>query len=295
MDVSVLLAADAAIGESPTWVAAEEAVYWIDVKAPALHRLILSSGMVRTWRLPADIGAFALTRNRADAIVALRSGLFRLGLRTSDLAPLAPPPFDPCLHRFNEGACDSHGRFWLGTMFDPIGPTQAPPEPAALHSFTLGDGLHPQPDAAELHNGMAWSPDETIFYLAHSRRRTVFAFPFDVGNGRLGTPRRFVTTPPALGVPDGAAVDAEGGYWCALHGGWCLHRYGPDGRLDRTVRLPVSQPTMCAFAGRDLDLLIVTTATDKLSTDQRAREPHAGSLLCLRTATPGIARHCTVA
>ena len=36
--VEVVLDAGATIGESPTWSADERALYWIDVKKPALHR-----------------------------------------------------------------------------------------------------------------------------------------------------------------------------------------------------------------------------------------------------------------
>ncbi len=291
MKVDLLLDAHATIGESPTWVAPEQAIYWIDVKAPALYRLTLGTGDVRDWRLPADVGAFALTEERSHAVVALRTGIFRLSFDSGELTRLAPPPYDPKLYRFNEGACDSRGRFWVGTMFDPQGEAQQPPEPASLHSFSLSGGLRPEPDAAELHNGMAWNKDETVFYLSHSKRRTVFAFPFDAAADRLREPRIFVTTPPSLGVPDGAAIDAEGCYWCALHGGWRLHRYRPDGTLDREVLLPVSQPTMCAFAGEDLDFLVVTSASDQLGPERLAREPHAGGLFCFRPGVPGIPRH----
>jgi sugar lactone lactonase YvrE len=295
MDVRLLLDAKAMIGESPTWVASQDAVYWIDVKAPALHRLALSSGSSEVWPLPGDIGAFAFARGHQAAVVALRNGIFRLDLQTRALELLARSPFDPALHRFNEGACDSNGRLWIGTMFDPVSSPHPPPEPASLRSFTLSGGLRHEPDAAELHNGMAWSPDERTFFLSHSQQHTVFAFPFDAAAGRIGSPRTFATTPESLGLPDGAAVDAEGGYWCALHGGWRLHRYLADGRFDQEIELPVSQPTMCAFVGRNLELMVVTSATDKLNAEQLAREPHAGGLFCFQPRVPGVPRHCIVA
>ena len=289
MRVDVLLDSHAAIGESPTWVPAEQAIYWIDVKAPALHRLVLASGEARAWPLPSDVGAFALVAGQPAAIVALRTGIFRLGLKSGELSLLAPPPFDPSLFRFNEGACDSHGRFWVGVMFDPAAKSAAA-RPSSLHSFTLGGGLRVQPDAAELHNGMAWSRDETVFYLSHSHLCTVFAYPFDVTSGALGAPGIFVATPQDYGIPDGAAVDVEGCYWCALHGGSRLHRYRPDGRLDREVMLPVSQPTMCAFVGPELDLMVVTSASDQLDERQRAKQPHAGGMFCLRPGISGAPR-----
>ncbi|MBV9653986.1 MAG: SMP-30/gluconolactonase/LRE family protein [Acetobacteraceae bacterium] len=294
MKIEILLDAHATIGESPTWVSREQAIYWIDVKAPALHRIGINGGFGRTWRLPSDIGAFALIKGRPEALVALRHGLFRLNVGTEQLELLTPPPFDPSLHRFNEGACDSTGRFWVGTMFDPAEGGQHMPEPASLHSFTLAGGLQAEPDAAELHNGMAWSKDERTYYLSHTQRGTVYAFPFDPEMGTLGERRPFVTIPESVGVPDGAALDEDGCYWCAIHGGSRLHRYRPDGTLDREVMLPVSQPTMCAFAGADLETMVVTSATDGLTPAQRREQPHAGALLCFRPGVRGIQRHHTV-
>jgi len=298
VEIELLIDAHAIIGESPTWVASEQAIYWIDVKAPALHRVHLGTRAVRRWNLPSDVGGFALTEGpngtTEAAVVALRDGLFRLALASGELTILAPPPFDPALTRFNEGACDSRGRFWIGTMFDPMPGARSDPIPAALHSFTLAGGPRREPDTAELHNGMAWSADERLYYLAHSQRREIFTFHYDAATGRLGERRLFASIAEQLGLPDGAAIDEDGGYWCAIHGGSRLHRYHPDGTLDREIMLPVSQPTMCAFAGDGLDLMVVTSASDRLTPRQLAMEPHAGGLFCLRPGVRGIPRHYLV-
>ena len=79
-----------------------------------------------------------------------------------------------------------------------------------------------------------------------------------------------------------------------MHGGNRLRRFNRDGTVDRDVMLPVSQPTMCAFAGPALDELYVTSATDKLTQDQLQREPCAGGLLRLRPGERGIPRPCTI-
>ncbi len=294
-DIAVLLDAKATIGESVLWEPTRSVLYWIDVKAPALFELDPQSLAQRRWDLPADVGAFALIEGEDAAIVALRTGLFRLALKDGSVEHVANPPFDPALHRFNEGACDATGRFWVGTMFDPIADrTGHPSEPASLATWTRESGLVVQPDTAELHNGMAWSPDGRSFYLSHSRQQTVFVFPFDVVTGRLGSRRRFAELPTELGLPDGAAVDEEGAYWCALHGGGRLRRYAPDGSLLREIALPVSQPTMCAFGGPDLTTLFISSATDKLTPSQRRREPLAGGLLRFEAGVRGAIRHCYV-
>ncbi len=286
--IETALYAHATIGESPTWVASTGELYWIDVKAPALHLYRPEDGATRSWRVTSDIGGFALTEDGA-AVVALREGLFRLELDSGAVHLLVPPPFDPALFRFNEGACDANGRFWLGVMFDPL-EGNPPVRPGKLHSFTLAGGLREEPDAAELHNGMAWSKDNATFFLSHSYQRRIIAFDYNLDDGVISNRRVFATVPEPLGIPDGAAIDSEGGYWCALHGGGKLRRFSADGTFDRDIDLPVSQPTMPAFAGEDLATLYVTSASDGMSAEQRRREPSAGALFRVDVGTRGIAR-----
>ena len=293
--IEVVLDAGATIGESPTWCAREAALYWIDVKKPALYRYHPESGAQREWQLPSDIGAFTLEDDLSGAVVALRTGVFALNFASGSLTLLAPPPFDPALHRFNEGACDATGRFWVGVMFDPLEPDVCVPIAASLHSFTRAGGLKAEPDAAELHNGMAWSADGRQFLLSHSQSGAIWSFDFEPGSGRISGRRTFGAIRKADGIPDGAAVDTDGGYWCALHGAGRLRRFNGDGSVDRDIALPVSQPTMCTFAGPQLDMLYVTSAADNLSDAQRRAEPHAGALLRLQPGRTGVPRRCTLA
>lgn len=178
-------------------------------------------------------------------------------------------------------------------MFDPI-EGSPPPQRASLHSFTLSGGLRSEPDCAELHNGMAATADGRRFFMSHSKTGSIYAFGFNPATGALGSRTLFAEVPPALGLPDGAAIDAEGGYWCAVHGGGRLRRYRADGQLDREVLLPVSQPTMCAFAGDDLEVFYVTSASEGLDADQMRAEHYAGALLRVRPGVKGISRHHVV-
>ena len=108
---------------------------------------------------------------------------------------------------------------------------------------------------------MAWSGDGETFFLSHSNSGEIIAFDYDGNRGAISNRRVFATVPAELGIPDGAAIDTEGGYWSALHGGGKLRRFQPDGSTDRDIDLPVSQPTMPAFAGEDLATCCVTAAS----------------------------------
>lgn len=292
MAVEIIAAPRSIIGEAPTWSAAEKALYWIDVKAPSLSRRRAGSREITTWMLPADIGAFALIEGGQEVIVALRTGLHKLDLSNSGLELIAPAPFDPRYFRFNEGACDPAGRFFIGVMFDPVDGAGGAKQLECLRSFTLDGGMRDEEDRAELHNGMAWSPGGRTFYLSHTPQREVFAFDYDPDQGRLGQRRSFIKIPEMLGVPDGAAVDIEGGYWCALYGSGVLHRYDTTGTLTDEIELPVEHPTKCAFAGEDLEVMYVTSACDDL--DLLNKDRLAGSLLQFRPRILGLHRNCYV-
>ena len=108
------------------------------------------------------------------------------------------------------------------------------------------------------------SPDGRALYFADSPTRTIRVFELNEPEGTLGPSRVFAQTPEGA-APDGAAIDADGCLWSAHWGAGCVVRYTPDGRIDRTLRVPASQPTCVCFAGPDLDVLCVTTARDGLS------------------------------
>ena len=292
MKIKLVLDARAQIGESAIWVAEGNWLYWADIKAPALHRTQLDRMTTETWDLPADIGAYALD-GRGRALVALRTGLYWLDLATHALTIQVAAPFDSNLIRFNEGACDSRGRFWIGTMTDPVDGGESDRK-GSLYSFTSAEGLIAHPDFAFLANGMAWNVDESVFYLAHSYARKVFAFPYDKRTGSLGKRTEFIHCVGEDGIPDGAAIDSEGGYWCAIHGGGRLHRYTASGQLDQVVPMPVSQPTMCCFVGKKLNELFVTSAREKLQPEQLKQEPDAGGIFRLRPDIPGQRKYWRV-
>ena len=276
-------------GESPIWNASEQALYWIDIQQPALHRFDPASGQDRHWLLPDEIGCFALCADNAHAILGLRTGLYELHLPTGGLREIAAAPFDPALFRFNEGGCDRRGRFWLGTMFDPKDRSQKSANlQGEWHSYTAAGGLVPHRDFAVIPNGLAWDRSFRTMYVSHSDAGIIYAFDYDEDRGRLGKRSIFASVPHEIGIPDGCAIDEEGGYWSAIHGGGRLRRFHADGRFDADVYLPVSLPTMCAFGGAELDTLYVTSKSHGLSAKQREEQPLAGKLLRFRPGVRGI-------
>jgi sugar lactone lactonase YvrE len=173
--------------------------------------------------------------------------------------------------RMNDGACDPQGRFWAGTMaYDES------PGAGVLYRLELDGSCTTVLTGLTISNGIGWSPDGATMYLADSGTGLVEAFGFDGATGDLSQRRTLVRIQRPGAVPDGLTVDQEGGIWVALWGGGAVERYGADGSLLATVRLPVDRPTSCAFGGPELATLFVTTARAGLDEAALDRQPHAG-------------------
>ena len=277
--------AKAVIGESPLWCEDQGALYWIDVKAPALYCTDVATLETTSWQLPSDVGGYALKSGAGGAFLGLRTGIFTLDFATGELLKICDAPFNPLTHGSTKATAIHADDFgWVRCSTPSLKHTLAPIS-GNLYSFARDAGLVAHDNLSLLHNGFAWNRNGSEFLLAHSRDRRIYAFEFNVERGELGRKRVFAEIPKDLGVPDGGAFDEQGFYWSAIHGGGCLHRYAPDGRLDRVVELPVQNPTMMAFGGPDLRDLYVTSATHG-----KPGKPHEGGIFRVRVDVAGLAR-----
>ncbi|MGE0802321.1 MAG: SMP-30/gluconolactonase/LRE family protein [Lautropia sp.] len=243
----------AQVGEHPVWSAEERALYWIDVRAPALHRFDPRSGRQQTWRMPEPIGSYALRRT-GGAIVALKTGLFAVDLGRGAVEPLVDPEPDQPDNRLNDGKVSPDGRFFFGSMSEHV-PRRAT---GALYRYDPDGRCSRLADGYVVCNGLAWSPDGRTLYHSDSRACRIDAWDYDAATGAIANRRRFAEPGEADGRPDGAATDADGCYWSAGVSAGCLNQFGPDGRLRRKWRLPIAQPTCVGFGGDDLRTLYIT-------------------------------------
>ena len=81
-------------------------------------------------------------------------------------------------------------------------------------------------------------------------------------------------------------MDEDGCVWNARWGAGRVIRFTPDGRIDREIVLPASQPTCPAFGGADRRTLYVTSARQEL--EDLAPESLDGALFALRVDVAGV-------
>jgi len=269
------------LGESPLWDEIAQALWWVDIRRPALRRLDHATGRIDTWPMPDLVGAIALCDD-GRLLVALPERIASFDPRTRALATIATPPAQVPGHRFNDGRCDRQGRFWVGTMHNV---TRAPE--GVLYRLDVDGSFDAKHGGICIPNSLAWSPDGRTMYFADSLRYTIFAYDFDPDKGEMSGERVFATSAqPAFA--DGSTIDAEGCLWNAEFNGWRVVRYAPDGRVERVIEVPTHRPTCCAFGGPDLDILFITTASQQMSADDLARQPLAGSLLAMKAGVRGL-------
>ena len=280
-EVECVLRWEAQLGEVPVWSSRDQLLYWVDIRAPALHALELSRGTNRTWAMPEMIGAVAI-HQQGGLLVALASGLARFDPATAMLERVQPIEADNPGSRLNDGRCDRQGRFWVGSM-----DRSTPEGRGALYRYDPDGSLHRQFGDIEVPNGLAFSPDGATMHFCDTPTRRLQAFPLDTATGDLGPSRLFAECEPP-GSPDGAVIDEEGCLWVAFFDGARVTRYRPDGRIDRTITLPVERPTALCFGGDALDTLFITSARVNLDEAALRRAPLAGSLLAVRPGVRGL-------
>ncbi len=270
MEVGCVVNAADRLGEGPVWSAAEQRLYWFDIKGRRL-----------AWYEPAaqESGSFDLPMRASAAVVRAGGGL--LAATEQGLAAIAPSEGTIKLlqpyelgegFRTNDGKIDMEGRFWWSTMDDDGGK-----RPGSVFRTAPGGKTERVLTGIHIPNTVSFSPDGSKLYMADSKLQTLFVHD----TADLSQAAEFAHTRGTEASPDGSAVDAEGYLWNAQWGGWRIVRYSPDGKVDRVIQMPVEQPTSCAFGGPDLSTLYVTSAWDELSDDARAEQPLAGGLFAI--------------
>ena len=277
-----VLDAKASLGECPTWSVGEQVLYWVDINAPSLNRFDPATGRNTVMPMPESIGCFALRRS-GGFVVALRDGIW-LALRDGTLTrKVAPAPYDPTHHRFNDGRCDPQGRLLAGTMNE-----KRDASTGALyrldHDFTLTRIL----SDLTISNGLAFSPDGCTMYHSDTPTQVITEHDYDGSTGTPSNRRVFTRFTEPGDRPDGAAVDSEGCYWTAQYRGGKLKRLAPDGRQLAEYPLPAMCPTMCAFGGPDLKTVYVTSARQERDADELARLPLSGGIFSMRVSVAGL-------
>lgn len=273
--VRIAIDANDQLGEGPVWDERAQRLLRVDIPRGLVHEWDPVTGETETTAYDGLVSAVLPRKRDPGRVVAITH---RLVLdEPGGQRVLAAVEVDDPDTRFNDCRIDPQGRLWAGTM------SMSKREGAGtLYRVSPGAGMIERiVRRVTISNGIGWSPDGETMYYVDSPTQRLDAFDFDAAAGTVDGRRTLATIDPADGMPDGLAVDAEGGIWLALWHGGAVRRYSPAGALEAHVDVPASKTTCPAFGGPALDTLYVTSA-------RASDEPHGGHVFAFQPGVAGL-------
>lgn len=281
--MEILTSHRARLGESPVWSSRDKALYWVDVDGQSIQRMDWETLDFVSWTMPGRPSCIATTDKENVFVVGMGAGLIEYHSSTGEWEEIVALERTQGV-RMNDGRPDPAGRMWIGSM-DERSEHDAGFPAGHLFRVDLDGSVTKVVDRVATSNGLAFSPSQDTMYWTDTREQVIWAFDYDIDTGNVTDKRPLFDFGPLPGKPDGACVDESGCYWSACVYGWSLVRITPDGRLDRTIDLPVEKPSMPAFVGPQLDQLAVTSISTGGRRPAAPGQPDAGAVLIL---DPGI-------
>ncbi len=293
MTAELIYPAKNIVGESLIWDVLEQRLLWVDIVGKSIHALDPQTGVHRNWSTPDFVTSIGL-RKDGGAVVALTKEIF-LWDYGDPFRPLAKVETERPGNRLNEGVVGPDGALWLGTMQNNIAPDGSPNEvtddTGQLFRCTAdGHVSRISDDTFGITNTFVWTQDGRLI-TADSLKNEIYSYCLDPSSGRLDN-RRTILAGFERGLPDGSTMDSQGNIWnCRVVDGRCVLRMSPDGDIIQVYELPCSWPTSCAFGGKDIDTLFVTSARFTMGPEHLERNPHEGGLYAIKPAVKGLPCH----
>jgi gluconolactonase len=264
-----LLATGAEFTEGPVYLPDERCVVFSDIPNDRILRWSEADGMT-VWREPSGF-ANGATLDHEGRIIHCEHATRRVSRTERDgtVVTLADRFGGGRLNSPNDAVVAPDGAIWFtdppyGIASDEHG-TPAGAEQAGNFVFRLEPGsgaLEVVCETMEEPNGLAFSPDRSLLYVADSslsdgRGQNRHIMVFDVvERRRLANGRVFAVIEP--GVPDGLRVDEYGNVWTSAEDG--VHVLAPDGVELGRILVP-ELTANCAFGDEDGRTLYITATT----------------------------------
>ncbi len=253
-------------GEGPIYW--KDHLFYVDIEGHCLICLNPETQKEEFWEIGERIGTVVPTQTD-DLLCAGDSGIYRFDPSSNQKTNLADPEANKRPeNRFNDGKCDPSGRFWAGTIS-----TVKKVGDANLYQLDTSGNLTLKVSGVTNSNGICWNASKTEMYYIDTPTQKIITYEFDDETGNLGDSQVAVNFAQLKveGSPDGMTIDQEGMLWVAMcHGGSILRLDPQSGKLLQKVELPCIETTACAFGGKNLDRLFITTGKHKTLIEEDA-------------------------
>ena len=274
--------AEATTGEGSIWHPDRNTLFWVDIEGQKLYEYYPDKQDCKTWEFDRMVST-VVPETDSTVVVSLQDEIVRVNLNDGNLSSIAPIPDKGGKVRCNDGKCDPAGRLWIGTMG-----FGAPKGAGTLYTVDSDGTVTTKLKAVTISNGIVWSANKKFMYYNDTPTGKVARYRYDEKSGEILFDGLAVTLPAGSGAPDGMTIDGNDNLWVAQWGGFGVYCYCPyTGELLAKVEVPAPNVASCAFGGKDMDTLYITTARAGLSKEQLEEYPLSGSLFVCKPGTSG--------
>lgn len=274
--------AEATTGEGSIWHPDRNTLFWVDIEGKTLYEFYPEKQDCKSWDFDRMIST-VVPETESTVVVSLQDEIVRVNLNDGSLTSIAPIPDFEGKVRCNDGKCDPAGRLWIGTMG-----FGAQKGAGTLYTVTADGTLTTKLDDVTISNGIVWSADKKFMYYNDTPTGQVARYRYDERTGEIVFDGVAVTLMSGTGAPDGMTIDANDNLWVAQWGGFGVYCYNPyTGELLTKVEVPAPNVASCAFGGKNMDTLYITTARAGMSEEQLEKYPLSGSLFVCKPGVTG--------
>lgn len=266
--------------EGPVWFGDAGHLLFSDIPNDRILRWTDSGGL-STYRQPAGF-TNGHTRDREGRLVSCEHGGRRVSRTELDgrVVTLVDRFEGKRLNSPNDVVVKSDGTIWFtdppyGIMTDYEGDkAESETGQDVVYRFDPKDGsIAVASDAAVKPNGLAFSPDEKIFYLADTGGSHQPGLPgriwaFDVGSDGKALSNKRIFATLESGLADGFRCDEEGKVWTSA--GAKVECYLPDGTLIGRINIGETVANVC-FGGQKKNRLFICASTSLYAVYVNAR------------------------
>lgn len=244
------------LGEGTVWKADTGDILFVDIMGETVYQKNIESDLLKEFYIGGTVGFLAI-EDEENIICAKNSDLVRVNLNTGEITPLTDLGIASHL-RFNDGKCDSEGRLWVGTMVKDGASVNREDNMGSFYCIEKGK-ITSSIDGMTIPNGMDWYHGK--FY--HVDTPTKKIYEYEQIENQIEPIRVAVDLSGLQGGPDGFCMDANGNIWVAIWGGSCVLCFdSKTGILLDRIEMPDQCVTCCAFGGKNMQTLFITTASD---------------------------------